>query len=151
MTVLGLRCSNRGYSYAILRGKNKTPILVDSAAVSFPKGFKSPQSLKWFYQEIQGLIHHHGIKKIVIKRFEGRPRGSAYETRVEHEAAATLAGADAGITAIFKKVKSTIAKDLGLKGRPKYLASVDNSMMPDLDNKPEEIREAVLCARSELS
>jgi hypothetical protein len=83
----------------------------------YPKGFVKAQSLHWLYQEADGLFRQNGIEKLVIKRFEGQSRGAPFEDRVEHEAAVMLAAAQRGMKAVFKKVKSQIAKELGQKSR----------------------------------
>jgi len=55
------------------------------------------------------------------------------------------------MTGIFKKVKSTIAKDLGLKGRGHYLRTeLDTSVIPGFAGKPDKEKEAILAAWSEL-
>jgi hypothetical protein len=117
MTVLGVRCSNRDFAYAILGGSKETPEQVAVRTIPYPKGFAKPQSLHWLAQEVDGLLNRHSVEKIVIKRIEGKTRGGPFEERVEHEAAVMLAGGARGMRAVFKKVKSTIAKDLGQKGR----------------------------------
>jgi hypothetical protein len=150
MKVLGIRYSSSDYTFVVLDGSQAAPIILEVNTVAFPKGFTKPQSLKWFYQEIEGLLARHEIQKIVIKSFEGRFRGNLYEDRVEHEAMVSLAAANRAIRGVFKKVKSTIAKDLGLKGRPRYLSTMDTSMLPEFKSYPTTTKDAVLAAWSEL-
>ena len=151
MNVLGIRCSNRDFAYTILNGSKSSPIIVHSDIVAYPKGYSKSQSLKWFLLEIEDLLKKHDIKRIVMKQHEGPTRSKAYEERVEHEAMVYLADEDLGIGAVFKKRGCTIAKDLGLKGRAHYLiTSLDTSSIPDYDNLPEKIKDAVLVAWSEL-
>jgi hypothetical protein len=151
--VLGIRCSNTDYTFAVLKGTKKAPGVVVTGTVPYPKGFTKPQSLKWLAQEIDGFLKTHQIEKIVMNRFEGRGlRKLAYEDRVEHEAAVYIAAANSGMKAVFKKVKSTIAKDLGLKGRARYLAAgLDTSLIPDFQTYSDKVRDATLAAWSELS
>ena len=151
MAVLGIRCSNKDFSYAILAGSQLSPTEVDVGRIAYPKGFTKPRSLKWLLQEITDLIKKHAIRVIVIKAFEGRTRGKAHEDRVEHQAAVIIAGANCGLNAIFKKPKSTIAKDLGKKGRARYLAHLDTSVLPSYDSSIEKIQEAMLSAWSGLN
>lgn len=151
MRVLGIRCSNRDYAFAVLTGTKKLPKLVTSDTVIYPKGYIKPQSLKWFLLDIKDLLKKYKIKRIVMKKHEGQTRSKAYEERVEHEAMVSLADADCGVGAVFKKPSSTIAKDLGLKGRAHYLVtSLDTSLIPDYDKLSQKVKEAVLAAWSEL-
>jgi hypothetical protein len=151
MTVLGVRCSNRDFTYAILDGTKQEPQQIEVATLSYPKGFAKPQSLHWLFQEAEGLLQRHQVDKIVLKRFEGQSRGTPFEERVEHEAAVILAAAKRGMRAVFKKVKSQIAKDLGQKGRARYLAELDASKLPAYENLREKEKEAVQAAWSELA
>ncbi len=151
MTVLGVRCSNKDLTYAVLSGTKKSPVLATLDAVAFPKGYTKPNSLRWLVLEIDGIITKHQIKIIVIKSSEGMTRGKAFEDRVEHEAAVQIAAANRGLKWIFKKVKSTIAKDLGQKGRAHYLAQLDTSSLPEYDSRSEKEKEAILAAWSGLT
>ncbi|MBI1954953.1 MAG: hypothetical protein HYS38_01005 [Acidobacteria bacterium] len=151
MSVLGIRCSNRDFSYAVLDGTKKSPQLPEVKTIPYPKGFAESQSLQWLYHEIDELRKKYMFDKIVIKRSEGQTRGRAFEERVEHEATVMLAAADHGIKAVFKKVKSTIAKDLGQKGWARYLSNLDTSGFPNFSLLTEKQREAVLAGWSELS
>jgi hypothetical protein len=148
--VLGVRCSNRDFSYAVLAGTKNAPEQLDVQTLTYPRGFAKPQSLHWLVQEVDGLLRTYSIQKIVIKRFEGKVRGGPFEERVEYEAAVILAGGAQGIRAVFKKMKSTIAKDLGQKGRPKYLANLDTSWVPEFASFAEKQKEAIQAAWSEL-
>jgi hypothetical protein len=50
-----------------------------------------------------------------------------------------------------RKVKATIAKDLGLPGKPRSLTTdLDASVFPEYKDAPEKIKEAILVAWSEL-
>ena len=117
-----------------------------------PKGFLRPQALKWFCQEIETLITKHNCNKICIKKCEPiAQKGNTYETRVEHETTTFIAAGNHGIKAVTKKVNATIAKDLGQKGRAKYLkTTLDTSVIPDFDNRAVNERDAILAAWSEL-
>ena len=151
MSVLGVRCSNKDYTFAVLTGTKESPQLIDSQTLSYPKGFSNPESLKWLLQEIESLITRYSVEKIVMNRFAGRSRGSIYEDRVEHEAMVYLAASNQGITSVSKKVKSSIAKDLGLKGRAHYLdTSLNTSLIKDFDNYSDKSKDAIRAGWSEL-
>ncbi len=151
MNVLGVRCSNKDFTYAILSGTQKSPVQVKLDGHAFPKGFSKSQSLRWLLQEIDGILSQHQIKAIVLKASEGMTRGKTFVDRVEHEAAVQIAGANQGVKLISKKVKSTIAKDLGQKGRAHYLANLDTSSFPNFDSCSEKQQEAILAAWSALT
>ncbi|HDZ02748.1 MAG TPA: hypothetical protein ENH52_15115 [Nitrospirae bacterium] len=151
MAFLGIRCSNNDYCYVILEGTRVLPKIKNKANISFPRGFSRAQSLKWFLQEIEDLLKKYpSIKVISIKGSEPMAsRGKSFTARVENEAMVFLAAANVGIKAIFKKTKPTIAKDLGLKGRGKYLSTqLDCSVIPNYDDESDKIKEAILVAWS---
>jgi hypothetical protein len=152
MGHLGLRCSNNDYTFVVLKGDASCPLIADKGYVSFPKGFSRPHELKWFYQEIEGFVAKHKLKSICIKGAEGSAfRDRSFVARIENEAMVYLAGFNNGIKKISKKVKSTIAKDLGLKGKAKYLAtSLNCSVFPTFDDETPKMQEAILAAWSDI-
>ena len=151
MNSLGIRCSNSDFAYAVMYGSKSDPHIIETNIVSIPRGYRQPQALDWLYQEIERLIADNNVEKIVIKRSESRRRNSALETRLELEGVVALAGHRSGQIPSFKKVKSTIAKDLGLKGFARYLTTrLDTSPIEGFDEYPPKSREAILCAWSEL-
>lgn len=152
MNVLGIRCSASDFSYVVLQGTQQNPILLKYETVRFPKSYSKPQSLKWFLQEVQELIVNNNIKKISIKGFEGMTKGKSYETRVEYEAMVILASANLNVKPVTRKIKSTIAKDLGLKGRAKYLKSLPTStLFKEFESYSENEKDAILVGLSELN
>lgn len=152
MGHLGLRCSNNDYTFVVLKGNTSCPSIIDKGSVTFPKGFSRPHELKWFYQEIEGLIVKHKIKSITIKGAEGlASRNKSFVARIENEAMVYLSGFNNGIKKISKKVKSTIAKDLGLKGKAKYLSTnLDCSVFPTFNTESPKMQEAILAAWSDI-
>ena len=151
MNVLGIRCSNKDYTFAILTGTKKLPQLLDSKTLQYPKGYSKPESLQWLLQEIEGLVTKYDVKKVVMNKFEGRIRGNTYEDRVEHEATVYLAALNKGVKNVAKKVKGSIAKDLGLKGRASYLnTSLDTSLIKDFDNYSDKSHDAIFAGWSKL-
>jgi len=101
--------------------------------------------------EIEGIISRHTIAALAIKGAEGlASRGRSFVERIENEAAAIIAATNSGLRKVPRKTKSSIAKDLGLKGRPKYLADLDTTPLDGYGGLTEKIREAVLVAWSEL-
>jgi hypothetical protein len=151
MNVLGLRFSNKAFSYAIVSGSKGEPTLIESDTLSLPKAYSKVQSLYWVHQEIKTLIERFKISKVVMKGFEGLTRNRSFEERIENEAIVYIASHSSGLDAVFKKVSSTIAKDLGLKGRKHYLATAPNtSSIPEFENLDENQKEAVYAGVSEL-
>jgi hypothetical protein len=56
-----------------------------------------------------------------------------------------------GADNVVRKVKATIAKDLGLPGKVSALTTdLDASVLPGYKDSPEKIRQAILVAWSEL-
>lgn len=151
MIVLGVRCSNTDITYAVLTGTRAAPEVLESETLAFPKGYQKPQRLKWVVQEAHGIIQKYSVSVVVAKKYEGRQKGNDYEDRVEAEAAVAVAAADNGIKAFYKKQKNTIAKDLGLKGKAKYVdTKLDTTVISEFEGYSPKIKDAVLAAWSAL-
>jgi hypothetical protein len=152
MPILGLRCSNSDYAYAILDGDSKRPVVLEENLVTYPPDYKRPKLLRWFYLEIEGLLGKHTISRIVIKGAEPMAtRDRPFVERTEHEAIVMLAAETKGITRISRKVKATIAKDLGMKGKAKYLdTKLDKSVIDGFGDRSAKTQEAILAGWSEL-
>lgn len=88
-----------------------------------------------------------------IKRTETSvKRSNALERRIEYEAIASLAAAEAGCTNVHRKVAATVAKDLGLKGKSKYLKTdLDTSAIDRFAAYSAKEHEAILVAWSCMS
>jgi hypothetical protein len=149
--ILGLRCSNKDYAFAVLDGKQAVPKLIVQGLVAFPKGVSRIQSVVWFSHELDTLLNEHPCSQILMKAFEGMTRNSSFVDRVEHETVAYFSANRKGIKLVARKVKSTIAKDLRLKGRGRYLATLDTSSITDFALLDDKVQEAVLTAWSGLS
>lgn len=148
--VVGLRCSNKDYAFALMKGTKDSPILVNSGIVKFPNGFSRSSELKWFYQELEELSKQENVDMWAIKGAEAMAqKGKLYTARVENEAIAFLISADKGNDNTIRKVKPTIAKDLGCKGKAKYLKTdIDITIVKNYSKSPEKINEAILVAWS---
>jgi hypothetical protein len=72
---LGLRCSNNTFAFAVLSGTKEQPHLEQKNLVRFSKKYSRPQSLKWFYQEIQDLLKRHAVSSITIKGTQTAAQG----------------------------------------------------------------------------
>jgi len=152
MILLGLRCSNSDFSYAVLEGSKKRPVLREKNVVLFPKNYSRLDSLRWFFLEIDGLIKRVKPEGILIKKSEILARKSkSRDERVGNETIVLLVAALNNIKYVDCRVKSTIAKNLGYKGKGHYLKTAfDNSSLEDYANEGEKIREAILVAWSGL-
>lgn len=152
MKILGLRCSPSEFSFAIIEGTQKKPALVDSGRVKVPSGYNHCDLLKWFFQEIGVLITKNSINAIGVKGTEAMGmKGKSYGERMELEAMIFLQAAENGIKYAKRKVNSTIAKDLGLKGKGKYLETqVDYSPFANFVKLPKPIQESIQVAVSML-
>lgn len=153
MKVLGIRCSNNDYTYCILSGSSSAPIIEEIQRLSFPAGYSEPEALLWFYRELQGLFKRNGFDSVGIKRSEvSVKRSNNLELRIQNEAIVSLVAAEAGVSSVQRKVKPTIAKDLGLKGKSKYLETrLDTSVIDGFDSYSNKEREAILTAWSCMS
>lgn len=150
MLVMGVRCSNSDYSYCILSGSRDAPTVEVSQQVSFPKGYSESEILRWLYQEMKTVFRTYTCDAVGIKRPEiVAKRSNALESRLQSGAIVILAAAESGCRAVHRKVKSTIAKDLGLKGKGRYLDSkLDTSAINGFNSYPKKIQEAILIAWS---
>jgi hypothetical protein len=125
--------------------------LVHTGEIQFPQSYAKPLALKWLLQEVEDLLNKYSVGAIAIKSAEGiAGRGKPFVERTEFETVFLLAGAIQGLKPILKKVKATIARDFGAKGKAKYLATIDTSKIPGLSSFSEKLREATLVAWSEL-
>jgi hypothetical protein len=150
-TVLGLRCSNTDYYFVVMRGTKKTPSIEANSLIQYPEGFKKAVSLKWMVDEVKDKLKKYKIEKVVMKGPEPAAfRTSSLLERIEYEAAVYIACCEIGLKAVFKKVKATIAKDLGLKGKGKYLKTLNTSVIANYASLPEKGQEAAMAAWSEL-
>ncbi len=149
--ILGVRCSNKEFSYAVVEGSKNSPTVVSSGTISFPKNFIRGREHRWFLQEIENLIAKNSINMIVLKRFEGKFKGgNSYEKRVELEGIVFLAGGNHDIP-VFKKMNITIAKEIFGKGKADYLKTkLDASKIESYDDYKKYEQEAILCGWSEL-
>ena len=152
MVLLAIRSSSSDFGYAILTGTQNNPVLIKSDTIQFPKGYSHPDGIHWFKQEIEEISRPYEIEKWVIKGTEPMAmKGKAYVKRIEYEAMIQLCAAEKGNPNVIRKVKSTIAKDLGLPGKPKSLITdLDQTKFPELDGKPEKEWEAMIAGWSEL-
>jgi predicted xylose isomerase-like sugar epimerase len=149
--ILGLRCSSTDYYYVVLTGTKAAPEIASQKSHKYPHNLKKPASLKWMLEEIRDLLQRFEIEKVVFKAAEPLAmKNSSLVERVEYEAAAQIACAQAGLKAVFKKVKNTISKDLGMKGKAKYLQTLDTSPLAGYTQLPEKGKEAALAAWTEL-
>lgn len=152
MRVLGIRCSNTDYSYVVIIGTKDSPLIEKSDSVTFPKGYGRGESLKWFFQEIDAIFNEVKIDRIAIKGAEfPAKKGNAFIERIENESIVFFVGANHGVIESSRKVKSTIAKDLGLKGKGKYLQTkLDTSVIESYNSYESKLQEAILVAWSSL-
>lgn len=153
MITLGLRCGTKEFSYSVVKGTADVPELLEVLTIKYPTGYTDPLKLKWFYQEIDGLIKKYEVKAIGIKSTEPvAMKGLTFGDRVEVESMVLLLAANHGIKYIKKKVNRTIAKDFGLKGKGKYLETgIDYSKIPEYKDKSKTQQEAILVSWSMLS
>ena len=153
MKCVGIRCSNTDFSYAILSGKKSDPKLETCDTIVFPKGYTRPQALRWFLQELEGLSKRHSSPSVwAIKGTEAMAaKGKEFVERVENEAMVIFHASNAGVTKVVRKVKSTIAKDLGLTGKASALKTdLDTSVLHGFKDATEKVKDAILIAWSEL-
>lgn len=152
MKIVGIRCSNTDFSCAVLEGTKDAPQLLSCRTTSFPKGYDEHSLLHWFYQEISGILSANSPNGIAVKAAETMvKRSSSLELRIRIEGIALMAAAQAGCSIAPRKVKSTIAKDLGMKGKAKYLETeFDSSPIAGFDNYKDKEQESILVAWSSL-
>jgi hypothetical protein len=150
MSTLGIRCSPNDYTYAVLSGSIENPDLIEVKTIKFPANYSQPEKLKWFHDELQNLNRKFRIEGWAIKGAEPIARkGGSYADRVELEAMVSLSAGILGSSNVVRKVKVTIAKDLGLKGKAKSLTEeLDYSKIQGLDKRPDKEFEAIVVAWS---
>ncbi len=150
MKVLGVRCSTTNFSYAVLSGSGESPDVLEVNTISMPSNYSQPEKLKWQFDELQTLNRKHDISRWAIKGAEPMAtKGKPYADRVELEAMVSLSAAILGQDDVVRKVKRTIAKDLGLKGKATALVEdLDYSIIDGLDQTSDKEFEAIVVAWS---
>ena len=153
MSILGIRCSSKDFSYCIVNGKQESATLADTGTISFPKGYTESETQKWLSQEIEGIIKKYNVHGIGIKGVEPMGmKGKAYGARMEKEGIFFLQAALCGVKYIKRKVKSTIAKDLGIKGKGKYLETkADFTKIVGYEKANKNTQESIQVAISMLN
>lgn len=146
MKIVALRCSNKDFACAVIDGTQEDPVLASCDLTAFPKGYEEHSLLYWFYQEIAGILNTHNPEGLAVKGAETMVKRSAsLELRIRVEGIALMAASEAGCAVACRKVKSTIAKDLGMKGKGKYLETkFDTTAIPDFDSYSAKHQEAIL-------
>ena len=151
MIILGVRCSPKDFSFCVIEGAKAAPAINHTQEIVFPSAYAKPLLLKWLMAEVDDLIKKYSINSIAIKSSEMMAsRDKSFVERLEYETIFILAGALQGLKPIVKKVKATIAKDLGLKGKASYLSILDTSSIPNYSKYSDKMKEAVLVGWSEL-
>lgn len=146
MKILAIRCSNTDFAYAVIDGTKESPTIVYSDITGFPKGYDEPALFNWFHQEILGLIDQYQPDGVALKSAEPMvKRSSPLETRIRVEGIALMTAAEKGCGIACRKVKSTIARDLGMKGKGKYLETkLDTKPIANYDSYKTKEKEAIL-------
>lgn len=150
MNILGIRTTTSEFSYVVIIGNQRSHKLKEANKIKFPTGYKHCERLKWFYQEIGNLIKTHQINAIGVKGTEPMAmKGKSYGERMELEGMVFLQASLNGIKHTDRKVNSTMAKDLGMKGKGKYLAGgFDYSEIVGFSDMSTHLKEAVQVALS---
>ena len=146
MRILANRCSNTDFAYAVIEGAKNSPTIVYVDIIGFPKGYDEPGLFHWFHQEIIGLIDQYQPDGVAIKAAEPMvKRSGSLEIRMRVEGIALMSAAEKGCKIACRKVKSTIAKDLGMKGKGKYLETkLETSQIANYDSYHSKEKEAIL-------
>lgn len=152
MKVLGMRCSNSDFTFAIIDGDKKNPEIVVATKRAFPKNFSEGERLHWFHQELTAIFADNKPDVITLKGPEPSvKRSNALDSRLHNEAIVFLVATANGIAPVSKKVSSTIAKDLGLKGKGSYLKTkLDTSPVDNFDSYSDKEQEAILAGWSSM-
>jgi hypothetical protein len=125
-------------------GAGHSPVVEAAEVIAYPKGFSEPEILKWLHQEIAQIFGKHDCNNVAIKKPElGVLRSNSLDIRIECEGVVTLAAAEAGCLSVKRLFNSSIAKGLGLKGKGKYLKTLDTSPVNNFNTYPPKVQEAI--------
>lgn len=146
MKVLGVRCSNTDYSFCLLSGTSTSPKIEEAKHVKYPIGYSEAETLKWLRQEFLTICNEQDLYAVGIKRAETNvKRSNPLEFRIQAEAIVSLVAAEVGCGTVERKVGSTVAKDLGLKGKAKYLQTkLDTSVISGFGGYTAKEQDAIL-------
>lgn len=145
---LGIRCSNTDFAYAILSGTRLSPKVVSAKCTTFPKSYNESATICWLRLEIKDIIGKSPISKACLKKSEATRNTNSLQLRLLCEGAIISAIRESMDIPISRKVQTTLAKDLGAKGKAKYLKGLDYSVFSDWDNYSDKVRESILAAWS---
>lgn len=152
MKVIGFRCSNSDFTYAVIEGDKESPEVIVAKRIAFPKNFSEGERLRWFRQELNTIFSENNPEVITLKGAEfAVSRSNSLDSRLYNEGVVILVAAEIGILEVAKKVNATMAKDLGLKGKAKYLKTkLDTSPINDFDSYNPKHQEAILAGWSSM-
>lgn len=125
MAYLGLRFTNKAYTYVLLDGVFTAPQILSNESFQFPKNYSRPKVLVWLYKELASLVTTRNAEHILIKGMEplATKNGLAAIHRLENEAIIYLIAGQNGIDCIERVVDATVASRLRLTGTGKRLQS----------------------------
>lgn len=148
--MIGFRCSNLDYTYAVVSKNAEAFKLVETKTVGFPKNFCRVEALRWFYLEIEQLLKRIEPSGVMLKRAEmAAAKSKSFVERVENEGVILLVSGMLNSKYVRGKVKATLLKDLGYKGRGRYFQNaVNDAEWISGDDISEKMVEAALVARS---
>ena len=152
MTSIGIRCTPTDFSFTIIEGSLKNYRLIAFNRLKYPQGYNRCELLKWLYLEMGEIIKKYSIYAIGVKGTEAMGmKGKSYGDRMELEGMIFLQASISGIKYAIRKVNSTIAKDIGLKGKAKYLSTeYDYSTITEYSGMSKNLQEATQVAISML-
>lgn len=148
---LGIRCSNKDYSYVVLAGPRDAPEMLEKGGAAVPAGYGRSEVVHWMVQEVGAILDRLHPQIVSMRASESMSAKTTLLERIELETAVYAAAGARGLKAVFKKRRATIAKNLGLKGRAKALdEDLDTSVLKGYDGLPDKAKEAALAAWSDL-
>ena len=68
MSVLGIRCSNKDFTYVVMCDSKDQPRIAYAGGSAVPRNYSKTRLLQWLVQEVEALLDKHDVDKIVIVR-----------------------------------------------------------------------------------
>lgn len=152
MTSLGLRFTNKEYTYAVMNGKFDTAAILSKESFQFPRNYSRPKALVWLYKELTSLITTKNVSHIRIKGMEplAAKNGLAAIHRLENEALVYLIAGQLGIDNIERVVDATVASKLRLTGAGKRSQSYRCCEEMFGDGMDDKTKDAVLAVWAKM-
>jgi hypothetical protein len=156
MLALGFRAESDVVHFAVVKGPQSAPELVDSGKFSAPRSFDTAAALAHVRARIQNMIEQHKPDAVGVRFSEtffprklSRGILDSLFARARIEGVILEVSQASGVTVVQGGAMQQISSELGSKRAKGYLETGEFRGV-DLSSKPTHVQEAILIAASLL-